>query len=128
MTELLVPVSVGELLDKVTILRIKQKRIQDPHKLNNVQKELNALLSVCHDAALSLESPILAELESTNERLWDIEDDIRECERQKNFDENFIALARAVYITNDRRFALKSALNNAYGSQLREEKSYQDYT
>jgi hypothetical protein len=69
----------------------------------------------------------LAQLEATNAQLWDIEDDIRECERQKVFDQKFIDLARAVYITNDRRFALKSALNNSFGSTLREEKSYQEY-
>lgn len=127
MNELLVPVSVGELLDKITILRIKQKRIKDPLKLTNIQKELSALLSVCKTAGLGLDSPTLTELEATNAELWDIEDDIRECERQKKFDQKFIDLARAVYITNDRRFALKSALNNAYGSSLQEEKSYQDY-
>ena len=128
MNELLVPVSVGELLDKITILRIKQKRIQDPLKLANIHKELSALISVCQTAGLNLDNPTLADLEATNAALWDIEDDIRECERQKKFDQTFIELARAVYITNDRRFALKSALNNAYGSSLREEKSYQDYT
>jgi hypothetical protein len=127
MNEILVPVSVGELLDKITILRIKQKRIQDPLKLTSIHKELSALLLVCQGAGLSLENPTLAELEATNERLWDIEDEIRECERQKVFDQKFIELARAVYITNDRRFALKSALNNLYGSSFREEKSYQDY-
>jgi hypothetical protein len=128
MNEILVPVSVGELLDKITILRIKQKRIEDPLKQKSIQKELSALLLICQGAGLRLDSPTLAELEATNERLWDIEDDIRECERQKIFDEKFIELARAVYITNDRRFALKSTLNNTYGSSFREEKSYRDYT
>lgn len=127
MNEILVPVSVGELLDKITILRIKQKRIHDPLKRTSIHKELSALLLVCQTAGLSLDHPTLAELEATNERLWDIEDEIRECERQKVFDQKFIELARAVYITNDRRFALKSALNTFFGSSFREEKSYQDY-
>ena len=127
MKDLMVPVSVGELLDKITILRIKQRRLSDTSKLKNIAKELDALVQICQSAHLNLDSPLLTELEATNERLWDIEDDIRDLERKKSFGEPFIALARSVYFTNDRRFALKSALNDAFGSSLREEKSYQDY-
>lgn len=125
--ELQIPVSVGELLDKITILRIKQRRIKDAAKLQNIDHELLALLKVAQAAHLDLANPLFAELEATNERLWDIEDEIRDLERHKTFEQPFIELARAVYITNDRRFALKSALNNAFGSQFREEKSYQEY-
>lgn len=125
--EVRVPVSVGELLDKVTILRIKERRISDAAKLANIKGELGALLRCCGEAGIDASSDLVARLEVVNEELWDIEDKIRDKERHKCFDAAFIELARAVYITNDRRFELKSQINQASGSALREEKSYQAY-
>lgn len=127
MSEILVPVSVGELVDKITILRIKQRKIQDQGKLRNIGKELDALVAVCKRANIDLDDPTVQELEGINLKLWKIEDDIRDKERARTFDQGFIELARAVYVTNDERFVVKSKLNTAYGSQLKEEKSYQDY-
>lgn len=127
MSEILCPVSVGEVVDKVTILRIKQRKIADPAKLLNIKIELDALTKVCAAAGIDLADGMTRELEEINAKLWVIEDDIRELERAKRFDAEFIALARAVYVTNDERFRVKSRLNAAYGSKLREEKSYRDY-
>jgi hypothetical protein len=126
-TELRVPVSVGELLDKITILRIKERRIADVGKLGRIRAELDALLDCCRGAGIDVASHLVKELESVNEELWNIEDRIRDKERQKSFDAEFIELARAVYITNDKRFALKSRLNEVAQSRYREEKSYQSY-
>lgn len=124
-----VPVSLGELIDKITILAIKSERMTDEKKLVNVRKEL-ALLTAVKDAQ-NLAGPefdrIYGALKSTNEALWVIEDDIRDCERHKRFDTRFVELARAVYITNDRRAALKNELNQLFNSALVEEKSYAAY-
>jgi hypothetical protein len=125
---LLVEVSPGELLDKLTILEIKSERIADPRKRENVRTELAALAA----ARETLEpSPRLAELvaqlKAVNEALWDIEDAIRLCERDGDFGPRFIELARSVYRTNDRRAALKRAINELLSSSLIEEKSYTDY-
>jgi hypothetical protein len=125
--EVRIPVSVGELLDKVTILRIKERRISDAAKLANIKAELGALLGSCREAGIDASSDLVARLEAVNEELWEIEDKIRDKEREKRFDAAFIELARAVYITNDRRFELKSQINQAAGSAYREEKSYQAY-
>lgn len=125
--EVRVPVSIGELIDKITILKIKQRRITDSSKLENVQKELNALLDTCRDAGIKTSTDLSQQLELINEKLWDIEDNIRNKERRKEFDQEFIELARAVYITNDRRFELKAAINDSFGSKFREEKSYEKY-
>jgi len=124
-----VPVSWGELLDKITILEIKAERIVDPTKNANVLKELMALNQTRDDADVDLASVsgAIDELRQVNEALWQIEDDIRECERQDAFRERFVALARAVYRTNDRRAALKRVINDALGSDLVEEKSYAAY-
>jgi hypothetical protein len=122
-----VPISVGELIDKITILRIKDRKIKDAAKLVNIRKELNALLAVCQQADLDLGNPLVSRLEEINAKLWQIEDDIREQERSKTFGAVFVELARAVYVTNDERFAVKSALNQAFGSDFSEEKSYEDY-
>jgi len=122
-----VPVSMGELIDKITILRIKAKKISDPAKLKNVGAELAALTSVCEAAHLDLDHALVSDLESINLKLWQIEDEIRDKERCKEFDQTFIALARDVYKVNDQRFAVKAAINRAFGSQLHEEKSYQPY-
>ena len=125
-----VPVSVGELLDKLTILAIKLERIDDPAKLVNIAREHAALEAVVQAERLREPEGVTAleqELRAVNEQLWRIEDDIREHERQQRFDDGFIALARAVYRTNDLRAALKSRLNALTGSELVEEKSYAAY-
>jgi len=129
MSDILVPVSPGELLDKITILRIKCARIQDAAKLANVRLELSRLelsrqASVPDDAGLAAEE---AALERVNSELWDIEDRIRVQEKAQAFDAEFIELARSVYIRNDERAAVKRQINLKLGSQLVEEKSYADY-
>lgn len=124
-----IEISPGELIDKITILRIKSERITDSAKLENVRYELG-LLSTAREHSLS-ESTALTHLEtglkSVNEALWQIEDDIRDCERAKNFGPRFIELARAVYITNDRRAALKREIGVLFGTAIVEEKSYSAY-
>jgi len=127
MSEVLVPISIGELVDKVTILNIKQREIKDASKLVNIRAELAALNQVCIAARIDLTSPEALDLERINAELWRIEDDIRDKERAKAFDAEFIALARAVYVTNDQRAAIKSLINAKAGSLLREEKSYRQY-
>jgi prefoldin subunit 5 len=130
MKEILIPISPGELLDKITILRIKAARISDADKLANVRQELEMLEAVW-SAAVKEDNTInqlTAELTSINETLWDIEDDIRDEERHKRFGERFIELARSVYVTNDQRAEAKKKVNLHLGSSIVEEKSYQDYT
>ncbi len=125
-----VPVSPGELLDKITILEIKSERMTDEDKLANVRREL-ALLNETWTRAVAEDEVVRrihADQKSVNEALWEIEDDIRDKERVKEFDERFIELARAVYYTNDKRAAAKKELNVHLGSQIVEEKSYQDYS
>jgi uncharacterized protein YukE len=124
-----VPVSPGEVLDKITILEIKSERISDPDKVANVRRELELLSStwqqyVEQDATVN---KIHAELKTINEALWEIEDDIRDKERAREFDQGFIDLARSVYVTNDQRANAKKELNEYLGSEIVEEKSYQDY-
>ena len=124
-----VPVSPGEVLDKITILEIKSERMTDPGKVANVRVELK-LLQETWAANISDDEVIRdlhAQLKEINEALWEIEDDIRDKERAREFDERFIELARAVYFTNDRRSEVKKKLNLHLGSQIIEEKSYQDY-
>ena len=127
--QLQVPVSVGEVLDKITILQIKLAHISDAAKRANIQNELDALLPLVADDAFTTDQmqALMAELKSVNEALWDIEDDIREKEAAKSFDAKFIRLARAVYITNDKRAEIKKQVNLATGSALVEEKSYESY-
>ena len=122
-----VPISVGELVDKITILRIKSKHIKEAAKLQNIRKELTALEGVCGKHGIDLSHRLVDELEAVNQELWIIEDDIRDKERAKIFDEGFISLARAVYVTNDKRFKAKSAINAHFGSAFHEEKSYKEY-
>lgn len=125
-----VPVSVGELIDKITILEIKSERIEDPAKLANVRNELTALNEVWADIAGSAQAQVdepRARLKEVNEQLWDIEDRIRRKEAEKSFDEEFVKLARSVYFTNDRRSEIKREINLAAGSKLVEEKSYDKY-
>jgi hypothetical protein len=127
--DILVPLSPGELLDKITILRIKTARILDAAKLANVRLELGLLERTWHDsrfAAVDISREERA-LQEVNERLWDIEDRIREKEARQIFDREFIELARAVYHSNDERAAIKKRINVALGSRLVEEKSYQVY-
>jgi hypothetical protein len=129
MAELLVPISPGELIDKITILEIKSERMTDAAKLHNVRTEL-ALLNETWRASAWGSVDISAEwqgLREVNGKLWDIEDRIRDLERERRFDTDFIELARAVYVTNDERAALKRRINVRLGSTLVEEKSYADY-
>ncbi len=129
MDNILVPVSPGELLDKITILEIKSERMTEPEKLANVRAEL-ALLRETWSASVgeseAIES-LHAQLREVNGALWDIEDAIRDKERSKSFDHEFVELARSVYVTNDRRSHIKKELNRHLGSQIVEEKSYQAY-
>ena len=122
-----IPVSVGELVDKVTILQIKSVKISDPSKLKNITKELQALERICRKASIDLDLKEVRELHDINSKLWVIEDDLRDLERQKDFGDQFVQLARSVYITNDSRFRAKALLNEKYGSQFHEEKSYKKY-
>ena len=122
----MVPVSWGELLDKITILQIKQERLTDDAKRSNVTTELTALSAVAGAAMLEV-AALLADLKKVNEALWEIEDQIRDKERDQAFDATFIQLARAVYVTNDRRADLKRDINRQLGSTLVEEKSYSPY-
>jgi hypothetical protein len=129
MAELLVPISPGELIDKITILEIKSQRMTDAAKLHNVRTELS-LLSDTWKASPFSATDISAEwaaLRDVNAKLWDIEDDIRDKERDGRFDAGFIELARAVYVTNDERAAIKKRINTKLGSSLVEEKSYAAY-
>ncbi len=125
-----IPMSPGELLDKITILEIKSERIDDPQKVANVRTELDLLNATWRKAVPADETVqrLHRELKAINEELWVIEDDIRDKERAKEFDDRFIELARAVYVTNDKRAAAKKELNLHLGSTIVEEKSYQDYT
>ncbi len=129
MSEILVPVSFGELLDKIAILQIKSERMSDPAKLTNVRNELNALEStwMAHPVAGHRLVELRAALKAVNERLWVIEDDIRIKEKAQAFDAEFVRLARAVYFENDERARIKREINVALGSAYVEEKSYQDY-
>jgi hypothetical protein len=129
MSEIQAPVSFGELLDKIAILQIKSERMTDPAKLANVRHELSALESTwsAHPAARTDIARLRLDLKAVNERLWVIEDDIRIKEKAQAFDQEFIALARAVYFENDERARIKKDINLALGSAYVEEKSYQDY-
>jgi hypothetical protein len=129
MENILVPVSPGELLDKITILEIKSERMTDPEKLDNVRLELSLLNETWQQSVTADDTVqrIHDELKRINEALWEIEDDIRDKERVREFDERFIELARAVYVTNDQRANAKKELNLHLGSEIVEEKSYQDY-
>ncbi len=126
--DILVPISVGELMDKITILEIKSERIENAIQLKNVRRELGALRAIRLDklnrAALD---KLCAELKQVNAKLWDIEDAIRECDAHGDFGEAFVELARAVYRLNDERARLKKAISLAAGSRLIEEKSYKSF-
>lgn len=129
MKEIHVPISPGELIDKITILRIKSQRMTDPTKVANVRHELELLERTWREsgAAQPQVSADEAALERVNAALWDIEDEIRDKELAQAFDARFIELARAVYVTNDERAALKKRINTTLGSTIVEEKSYKPY-
>ncbi|MBN8482232.1 MAG: hypothetical protein J0L88_11650 [Xanthomonadales bacterium] len=129
MSQIAVPVSYGELIDKITILEIKAARIGDAAKLANVRTELDLLNRTWAAAAASVTdiAASRAKLKDVNETLWDIEDRIRVKEKAKAFDAEFIELARAVYFRNDERAQFKREINDALGSSLVEEKSYENY-
>ena len=127
---MLINVSNGELLDKISILELKLLRIEDEDKLVNIRKEFETLNPLCQELFDKYDGQLqnhYLELAKINGELWDIEDDIRECERQKVFDEKFVSLARNVYITNDKRSEVKKIINLLTGSELVEEKSYEQY-
>lgn len=123
------PMSVGELLDKITILEIKSREIKDEGKLQNIRHELALLQQTWIATGLRNDQTddLQKSLEDINMKLWRIEDDIRICEKEKNFDEPFVQLARSVYFTNDERAAIKKQINELTGSDLVEEKSYESY-
>jgi len=124
-----IPISLGELLDKISILLIKKRKIQDVHKLKFISEELK-LLEKTLKSSLKNNSNIkkyLDELIEINLKLWEIEDQIRKCERNKKYDQEFINLARSVYMTNDKRAEIKLEINNKFGSKIVEVKSYTKY-
>ena len=122
------PISLGELVDKISILMIKKKNISDSIKLQHVNKELEFLQKTLKKYISEDKiNEFLIKLVNINSKLWDIEDDIRECERKKLFDQTFIDLARSVYFTNDERAKVKNDINITFGSELVEVKSYEEY-
>ncbi len=122
------PISLGELVDKISILIIKEKNITNETKLDHVKKELDFLQKTLMNYVQKEEiNNYLKNLININSKLWNIEDDIRECERKKLFDQTFIDLARSVYITNDERAKVKNDINKTFGSELVEVKSYEEY-
>ena len=122
------PISLGELVDKISILIIKKKNIIDKTKLDHVKKELDFLQKTLMNYVQQEEiNNYLENLININSKLWNIEDDIRECERKKLFDQTFIDLARSVYFTNDERAKVKNDINKTFGSELVEVKSYEEY-
>jgi len=124
-----IPVSLGELVDKITILEIKANKISDSKKLKNINNELEALLLVLVkiNKDEKIFKDLYSELKKVNQELWEIEDKIRNLEKNKVFNEEFIEVARSVYIKNDKRFDLKNKINDLFDSEYKEEKSYEDY-
>ena len=124
-----IPISWGELLDKITILQIKLENLTSQDALNNVARELKQLQAIFFQSCPETIQPkeLELELKKINQQLWDIEDKIRDKEKHKSFDDEFIQLARSVYITNDERSRIKRRINETFGSELIEEKSYADY-
>ena len=123
------PISPGELIDKITILEIKKEFIIDSNKLKNINYEYNLLMEIYNDDISKTDGVdvLKTELKNINLSLWKIEDDIRDCERDKIFDNTFVELARSVYFTNDKRSMVKLEINLLLNSSLVEEKSYKDY-
>jgi hypothetical protein len=127
--KILAEISVGDLTDKITILEIKQENIKDKDSLNIINKELISLQSTLEENVTIQEELVIliSRLKAINKTLWDVEDDIRDCERNKSFGEDFIALARKVYFTNDKRAKIKKEINRLTHSDIEEIKSYQSY-
>ena len=125
----LIPITCGELFDKITILEIKTENLQEKNALNNVKTEHDQLNTIYNNNFLKDEIArvFFNDLKEINQKLWDIEDKIRDKERSKNFDKEFIELARNVYFTNDERSRIKRNINETFGSKIIEEKSYSDY-
>lgn len=121
-----IEVSIGEIVDKLSILKIKTEFIKDEEKLNNVKKEYDYLYDIVFNE-MKIEQSDFFDMVSINQKLWNIEDDIRNKEKSKEFDDEFIRLARAVYVTNDKRAEVKKVINIKYGSLFVEEKSYSNY-
>ena len=122
------PISLGELIDKISILVIKEKKIKDEKKNNLIREELTLLRKTLNEAANNNSiNNYLNQLIDVNSTLWKIEDEIRDCEKNKKFDQKFIELARSVYITNDKRAEIKLEINNKFGSKIVEVKSYTKY-
>lgn len=123
-----IPVSVGEVVDKISILQIKMNKIKDPSKLELVSKELRLLVDISQEWLIRYDlDELLAQLKHVNGELWDVEDKLRIMERDKQFDEEFVALARAVYHLNDKRFSLKNEVNQMVNSTIKEVKDYVNY-
>ena len=125
--EIKIPVSVGELVDQITILEIKTKNVKETGKSKNIENELSKLNLIYSDLRNEKLDSHYEELKTINEKLWNIEDEIRILEKNKNFGTEFIELARSVYITNDKRFDVKSKINSLYDSNIVEEKLYEEY-
>ncbi len=125
----LIPISFGELFDKISILEIKLQNVQEKNALNNVKKEHDKLCMIYENNFLEdiNAKNLMNDLKQINQKLWKIEDNIRDKERNKTFDEEFIELARSVYLTNDKRSKIKRKINETFGSELIEEKLYADY-
>ncbi len=121
------PISVGQLFDQISILEIKNEKIKDEEKTANIKRELKLLKGLAAEEGLQLDTEYYYELKSVNKKLWKIEDIIREKERAKEFDIEFIELARSIYHINDRRSAIKRKINLAYSSEIIEEKQYAEY-
>lgn len=128
-TELRIEISPGELFDRITILEIKAERLRDEIQLRNVHSELASLAAVRDGSfrALTAVEPTVGELKRVNAQLWQVEDDIRDCEARHDFGAAFVALARSIYQLNDRRAALKRSISDHFGSRVIEEKSYRGY-
>ena len=123
---ILAPISIGELIDKITILEIKQIYMTGI-KLKNINKEMKLLKNILQDKNLDINVDLIKDLKKVNKKLWEIEDNIRIKESNQEFDEEFIKLARSVYIENDKRASIKKEINQRYNSDLVEEKSYKNY-
>ena len=123
---LLIPASIGEVVDKITILELKASRLSG-ERLANVELERQLLVGCLEAVGLAIDKEHFEKLRQINTRLWALEDDIRHMEAQQDFGSAFIALARAIYLNNDERAAVKRCINGNYGSALMEEKLYQNY-
>ena len=126
LSTILAPISIGELIDKITILEIKQIYMTGI-KLKNINKEMKLLKNILQDKNLEINIDLIKNLKNINKKLWEIEDNIRIKESNQEFDEEFIKLARSVYIENDKRASIKKEINQKYNSDLVEEKSYKNY-